>query len=188
MPGPDDRSLRVAERVIDLGEEGRFLTAVAAPADEIDSVISQFRIALTLTFVLLGAALMLSSLLQARFALAPLSRLHRAIADIRRGDAEHIEGEYPPDVRPVSTELNLLIDANREILERARTQVGNLAHALKTPLSVMVNEADTSAGQLSRQGARAGWHHARPGRTIISTALAPPPLLARWAASPTWNR
>jgi signal transduction histidine kinase len=138
MPGPDDRS-----------EEGRFLTAVAAPADEIDSVISQFRIALTLTFVLLGAALMLSSLLQARFALAPLSRLHRAIADIRRGDAEHIEGEYPPDVRPVSMELNLLIDANREILERARTQVGNLAHALKTPLSVMVNEADTSAGQLS---------------------------------------
>jgi signal transduction histidine kinase len=149
MVGPDERSLRVAERVIDLGEEGRFLTEVAAPADEIDNVISQFRVALVLTFVLLGAALMLSSLLQARFALAPLSRLHNAIADIRRGDAEHIEGEYPPDVRPVSTELNLLIDANREILERARTQVGNLAHALKTPLSVMVNEADASAGQLS---------------------------------------
>ena len=57
MVGPDERSLRAAERVIDLGEEGRFLTEVAAPADEIDNVISQFRVALVLTFVLLGAAL-----------------------------------------------------------------------------------------------------------------------------------
>jgi len=67
---------------------------------------------------------------------------------VRTGDAPRIAGNYPPDLAPLAGELNQLIDANREILERARTQVGNLAHALKTPLSVMMNEADSSQGQL----------------------------------------
>ena len=65
------------------------------------------------------------------------------MAAIRRGEAEHIAGEFPQDVAPLATEVNQLIDANREIVERARTQVGNLAHALKTPLSVLMNEADS---------------------------------------------
>ena len=64
------------------------------------------------------------------------------MAAIRRGEAEHIAGEFPQDVAPLAAEVNQLIDANREIVERARTQVGNLAHALKTPLSVLMNEAE----------------------------------------------
>ena len=70
------------------------------------------------------------------------------MAAIRRGEAEHIAGEFPQDVAPLAAEVNQLIDANREIVERARTQVGNLAHALKTPLSVLMNEADSMSPAL----------------------------------------
>jgi len=141
VSGPDDRALRILEREIDVGEDGRFTVAVAAPADEIAEDIRDFRIALTMTFLLLGLALVASTILQVRFGLRPLVRLRAAVGAVRTGDNPRIVGNYPPDLAPLAGELNLLIDANREILERARTQVGNLAHALKTPLSVMQNEA-----------------------------------------------
>jgi signal transduction histidine kinase len=150
ISGPDDRSLRILEREIDVGEEGRFTVAVAAPADEIDADIRDFRFALTMTFLLLGLALVASTIIQVRFGLRPLVRLGAAIGLVRTGEASRIAGRYPPDLDPLAGELNQLIDANREILERARTQVGNLAHALKTPLSVMINEAEASDGLLSQ--------------------------------------
>ncbi len=148
VSGPDDRALRVLEREIDVGEDGRFTVAVGAPADEIDGDIRDFRFALTLTFVLLGLALVASTLIQVRFGLRPLVRLGTAVGAVRTGEAPRIAGQYPPDLAPLAGELNQLIDANREILERARTQVGNLAHALKTPLSVMLNEAEAGEGAL----------------------------------------
>lgn len=144
VSGPDDRSLRIIEREIDVGEDGRFTVGVAAPADEIEGDIRDFRLALTLTFLLLGLALVASTLLQVRFGLRPLVRLSAAVGTVRTGETTRIAGTYPPDLAPLAGELNQLIDANREILERARTQVGNLAHALKTPLSVMLNEAEAS--------------------------------------------
>ena len=76
-----------------------------------------------------------------RFGLAPLNRISRSLAAIRSGKAEKLEGSFPVEIEPLARETNALIDANREIVERARTHVGNLAHALKTPLSVMMNEA-----------------------------------------------
>jgi signal transduction histidine kinase len=151
LTGPDERLLRVIERVIDLGEDGRFLVAVGAPAEEIETVIRQFIASLSVTFTLLGLALVVSTLLQVKFGLEPLMRLRNAIAGVRRGDAVHIAGEYPRDVAPLADELNLLLDANREILERARTHVGNLAHALKTPLSVIINEAEGADGPLAEK-------------------------------------
>ena len=149
MSGPDTRRLRAMERFIDVGEDGRFLLLVAGPSDEIEEEISDFRFRLTLTFGLLGLALVGSTLLQLAYALKPLLRLTGAVENVRRGQTPHIDGIYPPDLAPLSGEMNLLIDANREILERARTQVGNLAHALKTPLSVLVNEAATSRHPLA---------------------------------------
>ena len=73
------------------------------------------------------------------------------MASIRRGESERIAGEFPQDVAPLATEINQLLDANRQIVERARTQVGNLAHALKTPLSVLINEADSMSPSLSEK-------------------------------------
>ena len=112
--GPEDQDLRLVERNIDLGNDGRYLVAVAGDASEIDDETHSFNRAIIITFTALTLALLLTTALQVRFGLAPLAR-----------------------------ETNALIEANREIVERARTHVGNLAHALKTPLSVIVNEAAT---------------------------------------------
>lgn len=147
ISGPDDRSLRILEREIDVGEDGRFTVAVAAPSDEIDADIRDFRLALTMTFLLLGLALVASTIAQVRFGLRPLVRLGAAVGMVRTGEKPRIIGQYPPDLAPLAGELNQLIDANHEILDRARTQVGNLAHALKTPLSVMLNEAEADGGE-----------------------------------------
>jgi signal transduction histidine kinase len=146
ISGPDDRALRILEREIDVGEDGRFTVAVAAPSDAIEGDIRDFRFALTMTFVLLGLALVASTIIQVRFGLRPLVRLGAAVGMVRTGETPRIVGQYPPDLAPLAGELNQLIDANHEILDRARTQVGNLAHALKTPLSVMLNEAEAGCG------------------------------------------
>ena len=139
--GPDDRRLRIVERVIETDDRHRYLVEVAAPLEEVEGDIRSFNLALGLTLAILGFALILSTVLQLRFGLMPLRRLGAGVTAIRRGDAERIEGRFPRDIAPLANELNLLIVANREIVDRARTQVGNLAHALKTPLSVIVNEA-----------------------------------------------
>ncbi len=149
----DDRPLRIIERDVDLGEEGRYTVRVAGPADEIANDVGRFRFSLMVTFGLLGLSLALTTLLQIRFGLAPLAKLRTALGAIRRGESDRITGEYPRDIAPLAGEVNLLIETNREILERARTQVGNLAHALKTPLSIIVNEvaAADAPGDLSNK-------------------------------------
>lgn len=149
VAGPEARLVRVLERDIDLGEDGRFVVRVAGPADEISGAQTRFLGALVATFLLLGLGLGLSTLFQIRFGLRPLIELRGAVSAVRRGQSDRISGDYPRDVAPLAEELNLLLETNREILERARTQVGNLAHALKTPLSVIVNEADGPGDETS---------------------------------------
>src|SRR5580704_10580647 len=139
--GPDDRVLRMRERLIDTGDQGIYLVQVAATTEEIEAQISRFEFGLVITFVVLALALVVSAAAQLRYGLKPLWQLQEGVAAIRRGEAEKIEGDFPHDLAPLASELNLLIDANRDVVERARTQVGNLAHALKTPLSVIVNES-----------------------------------------------
>lgn len=150
LQGPDERTLRVLERDIDLGAEGRTVISVAGPAGEIETDLRRFNLALGATFSLLGLSLGLSTLLQIRFGLAPLTKLRAAVGAVRRGEAERITGTYSRDIAPLADEMNLLLDTNQEILERARTQVGNLAHALKTPLSVIVNEVESAPPELAQ--------------------------------------
>jgi signal transduction histidine kinase len=145
IDGPEGQSLRVVERPIDLGADGKFLVSVAGDASEIFDEIRAFDYYLGGTFAALGIVLLLTTIFQVRFGLAPLKRISEAIADIRSGRAERLEGDFPVEIAPLARETNALIDANREIVERARTHVGNLAHAIKTPLSVIVNEANAHA-------------------------------------------
>ncbi len=147
--GPDDRRLRIVERIIDAGDEGVYLVQVAAPTEEIERAIHRFEADLVATFSVLALALVVSSALQLRYGLAPLRQLREGVAAIRRGERESIAGAFSPDIAPLASELNLLIGANRAVVERARTQVGNLAHALKTPLSVIINEAAMEPGPLA---------------------------------------
>ncbi len=139
--GPDEQKLRLVERNVDLGEEGRYLVAVAGDAAEIEQEIRAFDRALAITFGLLLLILLATTAFQIRFGLAPLKRISARLAAIRAGTADRLEGKFPVEIDSLARETNALLDANREIVERARTHVGNLAHALKTPLSVMVNEA-----------------------------------------------
>lgn len=155
VTGPDERRLRMLERSLEMPDGAKYLVQIAANSEEIETNVESFRWAMTVSFALLALALGVTTAFQVRFGLLPLARLSNAIGAIRRGATDRIDGRYPDDLAPLASEVNLLIDANREILERARTQVGNLAHALKTPLSVLVNEAandDTSlAGKVREQ-------------------------------------
>ena len=141
VAGPEDQHLRLVERNIDLGDEGHYLVAVAGDAAEIADETRSFDQALIITFSILAAVLLVTTMFQVRFGLAPLKRISDSLAAIRSGSAERLAGEFPEEIAPLARETNALIDANKEIVERARTHVGNLAHALKTPLSVMQNEA-----------------------------------------------
>ena len=142
VPGPEDQRLRLVERTVDLGDDGRYLVAVAGDALEIDDETQGFDRAIAVTFGVLAIVLLITTMFQVRFGLAPLKRISASLAAIRSGSAERLQGSFPVEIAPLARETNALIDANREIVERARTHVGNLAHALKTPLSVIMNEAN----------------------------------------------
>ncbi|MEP7030260.1 MAG: HAMP domain-containing sensor histidine kinase [Pseudolabrys sp.] len=146
VSGPEEQRLRLVERNIDLGDEGHYLVAVAGDAAEITDETRSFDQALMITFSILAAVLLLTTMFQVRFGLAPLKRISESLAAIRSGSAERLAGKFPEEIAPLARETNALIDANKEIVERARTHVGNLAHALKTPLSVMVTEANARSG------------------------------------------
>src|SRR5438270_7765184 len=194
--GPEDQRLRLVERTVDRGEEGRYLVAVAGDAQEIEDEAQSFDRALAITFSLLAVVLLLTTMFQVRFGLAPLKRISESLAAIRSGAAERLQGRFPEEIAPLARETNALIDANREIVERARTHVGNLAHALKTPLSVIVNEAtargeDPLAAKVAEQAAVMRdqvQHHLERARiaaraTVIGTVTEVAPVVTALARS-----
>ena len=155
VDGPDDQRLRLIERVVTLPSAERVVVAVAGDATDIEREMAGFNRALVLNFLVLGLGLVAVASFQVRWGLRPLTAISQEIARIREGDQTAISGAVPHEIAPLARELNALLDSNREIVERARTHVGNLAHALKTPLSVIVNEADASdsrfAGKVREQ-------------------------------------
>lgn len=150
VAGPNDEPTRIVELVDTLDHEPgrpRYSIIVAGPLDWLEALVANFRNRLTIALTLAGLGLVAVTLFQVRFGLLPLKRVERGLAAIRSGKAERLEGDLPTEIAPLQTELNALIRSNQDIVERARTQVGNLAHALKTPLAVILNEAredDTS--------------------------------------------
>ena len=149
--GPEQQRLRVVEREIRPAglNSTPYSYAVAGDAAEIDRDLAGFTTMLIAALAVLGLGLLVATFFQVRFGLQPLRAVRQDLAQIRSGEAEKLEGELPVEIRPLQQELNALIQSNREIVDRARTHVGNLAHALKTPLSVISNEARTHQGPLS---------------------------------------
>lgn len=141
ITGPGDQRLRMVERRIDFGVGTAYLMAVAADADEIENDIARFERTLIIVLFILGIGVVASTSLIVRLGLTPLRRISLALAAIRSGEAQSLVGTFPKEINPLAEEVNALIAANHAIVERARTHVGNLAHALKTPLSVINNVA-----------------------------------------------
>ncbi|CAN5341077.1 sensor histidine kinase [soil metagenome] len=109
----------------------------------------QFAAVIAVALMLLGAGLIAAGILQVRVGLRPLFAMQRDVARVRKGGAGRLVGAYPKELSPLAGELNALLDHNQEVVERQRTHVGNLAHALKTPISVMLAEAERTPGALS---------------------------------------
>ena len=116
---------------------------------DLDRDIRSFTTATAIVLLLLGAGLVGAVVIQVRVGLTPLFALRREIAEVRRGKSDQILGAYPTELTPLAEELNALMAHNQDIVERQRTHVGNLAHALKTPLSVLLAEADLQPGGLA---------------------------------------
>ena len=142
--GPVGEPLRIAETVFNAGEDEapRFYSyVVAGNVQFAETRIADFRFPLAVSLAVAGLGLVLSTFMQVHFGLIPLRAIEKRLAAIRSGEAQKLEGNLPTEIEPLGTELNALIQSNQDIVERARTQVGNLAHALKTPLAVIANEA-----------------------------------------------
>jgi signal transduction histidine kinase len=156
IPGPGNTRLGVIERVVMIGEasgpEGRaFRLVVAADERQMAEPIEHFDGMLWLALGLLGGGLAVVAVIQVRIALAPLGRLRGALGAVREGRNKRLVGDFPGEVQPLVEEFNSVLAENAEVVERARTQAGNLAHALKTPLSVIANAV--RAGETHDAGA-----------------------------------
>jgi signal transduction histidine kinase len=133
------------------GEGPKYSVIVAGPIDWLDARLANFLTRLSIALVLTGVGLVAVTLFQVRFGLLPLRRIEQGLSDIRSGNAERLRGDLPTEIEPLQSELNALLASNQEIIDRARTQVGNLAHALKTPLAVITNEAREDKGPLGNK-------------------------------------
>jgi signal transduction histidine kinase len=149
-PGPLKQNLRVAAL------QGR-LPGLATPvvflaADDrspVDRSVRTFATTIAVALVLLGAGLIAAVFVQVRVGLRPLFALRREVAEVRTGERDRLTALYPTELEPLASELNALLAHNQEVVERQRTHVGNLAHALKTPLSVLLAEAARHRGDLA---------------------------------------
>ena len=150
LMGPQNSRLRAAAILTRLPGYPRPVVFIAAEdRAPIDRDADIFARNTAIALILLGAGLVSAVVIQVRVGLLPLFRLRRELGSVRRGKAERLVGSYPEELEPLAVELNALLAHNQEVVERQRTHVGNLAHALKTPLSVMLTEANQQPGTLA---------------------------------------
>jgi signal transduction histidine kinase len=144
------KQLRAVEQRFELFDTGKdYSFLVAGNFDELKAEVAAFRNFLYTILSLLGLGLLAAILVQVRFGLRPMQDMEQKLNDIRSGKATLLEGNFPAEMQPVADEINLLMKANAGIVDRAHMQVGNLAHALKTPLAVLTNEADANKSQIA---------------------------------------
>ena len=142
--------LRVVERdALIPGSKLRWRFQVAQTREELDEQINVLRRTLIRSFGVLGLGLVILAALQAVYGLWPLRRVRQAIASIRSGEKSRIEERFPTEIEPLTEELNQLLVHNEVQAEEARRHAGNLAHALKTPLTVITNAATAKSPDLA---------------------------------------
>ena len=146
----EGEGLRIAERTVILpGSETKWTFAVASATDPIDDQVQQVRSILIWSFAVLGLGLFVMALMQIRYGLQPLRRVRAAIQKLRTTGENRITDPLPAEVEPLVEEVNALLAHTERQAEEARTHAGNLAHALKTPLTVLTNAATARASDLN---------------------------------------
>ena len=142
--------LRIVERDVILpGSNVRWRFQVAQGREDVDRQIKQLRSVLTWSFLSLGLGLVVLAALQTVYGLWPLRRVRREVAAIRSGDKTRIPDNFPVELQPLTEEINQLLAHNEAQAEEARRHAGNLAHALKTPLTVITNAATARSDDLA---------------------------------------
>ncbi|GAA4752963.1 sensor histidine kinase [Sphingomonas daechungensis] len=145
----DGEPLRISERDVILpGSKVRWRFQVAQSREMIDTQIRQLRSTLFWSFFALGIGLLILAALQTFYGLWPLRRVRQDVAAIRSGAKTRIDENFPVEVRPLTEEINQLLAHSEEQAEEARRHAGNLAHALKTPLTVITNAATARSPDL----------------------------------------
>jgi signal transduction histidine kinase len=143
--------LRIAEQDVILpGSDVRWRFQVAQSREMIDSQIHELRQTLFWSFAALGAGLLMLAALQTFYGLWPLRRVQREGAAIRSGSKQRISDTFPTEIEPLAEEINQLLAHSEEQAEEARRHAGNLAHALKTPLTVITNAATAHTSDLDQ--------------------------------------
>lgn len=153
MIGPRGEELRVLERDVTIeGRPGRIpiVVQVGVPREAVDEEISALRRGVILAFAGLGTGLVAVVALLVVLGLRPLRRTHEELVEVREGRREHMDVVAPAEIAPLVEEIEALIEQNRETVERARHHVGNLAHALKTPIAVLRNALEAGDLALAR--------------------------------------
>ena len=179
--------LRVIERDARLpGSPVRWRFQVAQNREVLDEQIGVLRRTLVRSFGILALGLIMLAALQAIYGLWPLRRVRRAIAAIRSGQKSRIDEKFPREIEPLTEELNDLLEHNETQAEEARRHAGNLAHALKTPLTVVNNAATAQSPDLADTVIR----EARTMRRQVDHHLARARAIGRrsstQARSPVW--
>lgn len=140
--------MRVVERTVTLAPD-TYHIVVTGNLSEILELVGDFRGQAFIVLGAVGVMLAIMSAIVARFAMRPIDRLSAAIESVREGESVSVTGTYPREIAPLAEEVNELLRSNAQIIERARNQVGNLAHGLKTPIAVLRNEAAARKGALA---------------------------------------
>ncbi|MBN9046173.1 MAG: HAMP domain-containing histidine kinase [Rhizobiales bacterium] len=151
LPGLNGEELYVVETEVVLDSANHVARfRVMGNLSEVRKEVSDFRTRLTAYLSIFGMGSILINAAVILFGLRPLDKVRQALADIREGRSSRLDASLPTEIAPLAHEMNALIENNRRIMERSRTQVGNLAHSLKTPLSVLVNEGRAIGGDQGR--------------------------------------
>jgi signal transduction histidine kinase len=146
-----DQSLTAVEARVFLGSGTEIYSfRVTGNQGELSEETGQFTRTMVLLLAVFGLGFVVASYVIVRIGLQPIAGATQRLGDIRDGKADRLEGEFPSEIQPLIDETNALIESNRAVIERARTQVGNLAHSLKTPLAVLKNEAEAAPPGLKR--------------------------------------
>ena len=146
--GLDGEKLQVFESEFVLDAKNRAARfRVMGNESELEEEIARFQRRLLTYLSLFGAGMIAINAAAILLGLQPLRRVRNALAMVREGTAQRLDGRFPPEIEPLANETNALIENNRRIVERSRTQVGNLAHSLKTPLAVLLNEGRALGGE-----------------------------------------